>query len=232
MLIHVIDHVVHVLVVVSGIHEFEIKSPEDEDIVGLIMLDSLYKMFMKFCSFAYPVEVFGVLIIDPRDTVASDIPVEAIWWTIERSIKNMSKDLSVVAERLRIWSPDELHLIVGHSFINVFVISSGKEPSVIAHVRKESCIGIGVAKWIKLPSGSWCNSELIDDPLVAHDMVVDHIFISRTSLIMHRPAGINKFKLTTLDQAFHLLLLFVGLEVPPHAEEFHLDFRESAPWVI
>lgn len=144
----------------------------------------------------------------------------------------MSKDLSIISKRLSVWSPDELHLLVAHSFLLVFVVSSSEEPRVIAHIRKESGIGVRVAKWINLPSNSGSYSELIEDPLVTHDMVVDHIFISRTSLIMHRPTGIHKLKLTTLDQALHLFLLFVGLEIPPHAEEFHLDFREFALWVV
>lgn len=44
VLIHVRNHVVHVLVVELSIHIFEIKSPKDEDIVGLIVFDSLIKM--------------------------------------------------------------------------------------------------------------------------------------------------------------------------------------------
>jgi hypothetical protein len=222
--IHVRDHVVHVLVVVLSIRIFEIKAPKDEDFVGLVMLNSLDEVLMKTFSFAYGVEVLGVLIVDPWDIVGLNIPVVAIGWTIQRSVKNVSKDLSVVAKRLRIWSPDELHLIVAHSFVDVCVVGSSEEPGVIAHVRKESGIGIRVAEWINLPSSSGSYSELIQDPLVTHDMVVDHILISWTSLIMHRPTGIHKFKLTTLDQAFDFRLLFVGLEIPPHAEEFHLNF--------
>jgi type IV secretory pathway VirB3-like protein len=222
--IHVRDHVVHVLVVVLSIRVFEIKAPKDEDFVGLVVLNSLDEVLMKTFSFAYGVEVLGVLIVDPWDIVGLNIPVVAIGWTIQRSVKNVSKNLSVVTKRLRIWSPDELHFIVAHSFFDVCVVGSSEEPGVIAHVRKESGIGIRVAEWINLPPSSGSYSELIQDPLVTHDMVVDHILISWTSLIMHRPAGIHKFKLTTLDQAFDFRLLFVGLEIPPHAEEFHLNF--------
>lgn len=67
--IHIRDHVVHVLVVVLSIHVFEIKAPKDEDFIGLIMRDSLDKVVMKSFSFAYSVEFFGVLIIDPWDIV-------------------------------------------------------------------------------------------------------------------------------------------------------------------
>ena len=111
-------------------------------------------------------------------------------------------------------------------------IESGKEPSIITHLRNKSSMGARMTKWVNLPPNSWSDTEFIDNPLVPNKMVIDHILISGTSLIMHGPAGINQLKLAILHQFLYFFLFIVSLQIPPHSEELHFDLREFAVGVF
>ena len=88
-----------------------------------------------------------------------------------------------------------------------------------------------MAKWINLPSNSWFHTEFVQNPLLSMHHVVDHIFVDRTSFIMHRPASIENFKLTIADQVFNVLLCFIILLIVPSFEKGHFNFRKLSLWI-
>lgn len=147
-------------------------------------------------------------------------------------IENMSKNLRIRTKALGVWSPDKLHLTVAHSLIFVGVIETGKEPSIETHFGEETSIGVGVTEWINLPSDSGFDSKLIKDPLMPNNVIIDHVFISGASLIVHRPSSIDKLKLTIGNELLDLGLHVVFLVGPPHREEFHLNFGELSFRII
>jgi len=48
---------------------------------------------------------------------------------------------------------------------------------------------------------------------------------------MHRPACICEFKSAFLDKGTGFFFLLVGLTLPPHGEELHLNLGEAFLWV-
>jgi hypothetical protein len=103
---------------------------------------------------------------------------------------------------------------------------STKEHSLKTHIIKKSSIGVGVAKWIELPSDSRCHSKSISYPLLSNHHIVDHIFIDWTSLIMHGPTSVNKLKLSIFNKFFNLVSFCFILSIPPLLEKSNFTFRE------
>lgn len=89
-----------------------------------------------------------------------------------------------------------------------------------------------MAEWIDLPSDSWLDSKLLNDPIVTNHHVVDHVVVCGTGLIMHGPTSVDQLKLTIFDEFLDSVLHGVILIVPPHFEELHLDLRELSLWVV
>lgn len=223
MLVHILNHGIHVLIVLESIQVLEVTSEEDEDVVCYIMLGSLSKMLDEPGRLGVSVEVLGLEVVDPGITALSEVPTELLGRAVV-AIENMGQNLCISTEAFGVWSPDELHLAVVQSLIFVSVIETGKEPSIETHFGEETSVGVRVTEWIDLPTDSWLDSELIKDPLVSHNMVIDHVFISWASLVVHRPPSIDKLKLTIGNEFLDLRLHVVFLLSPPHREELHLNF--------
>jgi len=85
-----------------------------------------------------------------------------------------------------------------------------------------------MAERVDLPSDLWLKAKLLFDPLMTDHHVIDHVVVSRTRLIMHRPASIYELQLAVFNKSFHSFFHRVVLIVPPHFEEFHLHLGESS----
>ena len=80
---------------------------------------------------------------------------------------------------------------------------------------------------IDLPSDAGLNAELLEEELMTHHHVVEHVLVVSASFIMHAPASIHELKATLIDELPYLGLFLLGLIFPPHAEELHLDVSEA-----
>ena len=80
---------------------------------------------------------------------------------------------------------------------------------------------------IDLPSDAGLHAELLEEELMTHHHVVEHVLVVSASFIMHAPASIHELKATLLDELPYLGLFLLGLIFPPHAEELHLDVSEA-----
>jgi len=66
MLVHILNHCIHVLIVLKSIDILKVTSKEDKHIVSHIMLTSLLKVVDEPCRQAFSVEVFGLEVVDPK----------------------------------------------------------------------------------------------------------------------------------------------------------------------
>jgi len=107
-------------------------------------------------------------------------------------------------------------------------ILSSKEHGFKTHLVEQSCIGVGVAERIDLPSNAWLLTEFLEDPFLTIHHVLNHIFIDGSGLVMHGPTSINDLKLSTIDEPFHLDFHVISLFLIPHFEESHFNLRESS----
>mmetsp|Transcript_521 Transcript_521/g.550 ORF Transcript_521/g.550 Transcript_521/m.550 type:complete len:222 (-) Transcript_521:59-724(-) len=144
----------------------------------------------------------------------------------------MGEDLSIVTQALGVGSPDELHFFVVHSLVLILIIKSGEEPSIEAHLSKETSISVGVTEGVDLPADARFHTELLLEEFHADHVVVDHVVVDRAGLVVHGPAAVDELQLAVLHQGLHRLLHVVGLAVPPHSEEFDLHLRELPLRVI
>ena len=231
VLVHVVNHGIHVHIVGESILVLEVTAEEDENFISRIMLSSLIKTVSEPSSFCLSIKVLRMSVVDPVISTLLKIPAELLRRAV-MAVENVSKNLGVGTKTLSVWSPDELHLAVGHSLILVSIIKTGKEPSIVAHLGEETSIGVRVTEWIDLPSDSRLDSELIEDPLMSDDVIVDHVLVSWASLIVHGPSSVDKLELTVgnelLDESLHVIILVF----PPHLEEFHLNFGELSFGVV
>lgn len=121
MLVHILNHGIHVLIVLESIQVLEVTSEEDEDVVCYIMLGSLSKMLGEPGRLGVSVEVLGLEVVDPGITALSEVPTEFLGRAVV-AIENMGQNLCIGTEAFGVWSPDKLHLAVVHSLIFVSVI--------------------------------------------------------------------------------------------------------------
>ena len=78
-----------------------------------------------------------------------------------------------------------------------------------------------------MPTNSRSEAKLTLQELMADHHVVHHIVVMSAGFIMHRPPSVDEIKATLLDQVSDRVLHFLGLAIPPHGEELHLDLSES-----
>lgn len=100
-------------------------------------------------------------------------------------IEGVCEDLDIVAEGVRIWSPNELKRFLIHPLVLVLVVESCEEPSVEAHLSKYSCVGAGVSEWVDLPSDSRFDSEFSEDEFMTEHHVFNHVLVGGTGFIVH-----------------------------------------------
>ena len=231
MLVHVFNHIVHILVVLEGIHVSEVVSKEDENVVGEVMLSLGIKIISEHFTLGVCIEVLGFLVVDPLGIAVKNIEVEIGWGTVV-GVKSMGENLSVSSETFCIRSPDELHLLVVHSLLLVTVVKPREEPGIEAHLGENSSVGVRVAERIDLPTDVWLDPEFLEDPLVTNNMVIDHVLISGAGFIVHGPSSVDDLQLSIGDKFLNLCFLGVILLVPPHFEKFHLYFRKFSCRIV
>ena len=62
--------------------------------------------------------------------------------------------------------------------------------------------------------------------------VVDNVLVVGTSLIVGRPAAIDKLKSFLLDKLLDFVACLLGLPVVPHSEELDLDISKLGIWPL
>jgi len=145
--------------------------------------------------------------------------------------QNMCEDIDIFAETLGIGHPDELKFPIIGSSLLVIAIKTGEKPSIKPHLSKESRISIRVTEGINLPTNTWFDTKFLKDEVMADHHVVDHIFVDGACFVVHGPAGVDEFKLAISNEGPYLCLHIISLIVPPHFEEFHLNFHELSSGV-
>jgi len=144
------------------------------------------------------------------------------------------EDLDIVAKGLRERFLDPLHCLIGLTVRFVLEVESGEEPSLEAHLGKEARVGGRVPKVIDVPAAAGLGivTKLTLDELVTNHHIVDHIVVVGRALVMHGPASVDKLQAALLDQLADVILLMVGLHVPPHGEVLHLDLSVALILVV
>mmetsp|Transcript_14435 Transcript_14435/g.19565 ORF Transcript_14435/g.19565 Transcript_14435/m.19565 type:complete len:244 (+) Transcript_14435:354-1085(+) len=145
----------------------------------------------------------------------------------------MSEDRDLVAKGLREGFPDPLHALAIHAHRFVFVVDAGEEPGVESHLGEETRVRIRVTERVDVPTDAWDGevSKLAQEELVANHHVVHHIVVMGACFILHGPASVDELKTTLPDKLAHVIFLLLGLALPPHGEELHLDLSESLLFV-
>ena len=108
------------------------------------------------------------------------------------------------------------------------MVKSAEEHGFKAHLREKSCVGIGVAKGVDVPTYSGLDAKLLLNPLVSDHHIINYVIEIRSSFVVGTPPAINKFELATLNQVFDNLLFFFGLFIIPHGKEAHLSIGEPS----
>jgi len=97
---------------------------------------------------------------------------------------------------------------------------------------EESWVGIRVAEGIDVPANPGSDPKFIFQKLVAEVHIVDHIFVMRSSFVMHAPASVYYFKSSVRDELLDLILGLLVLASVPHVEEFHFNVSELPVFVL
>ena len=84
-----------------------------------------------------------------------------------------------------------------------------------------------MAERVDLPADPWLDTELAQDKVVPFHHVGEHVSVSRASLVVHRPAGVDHLQLPVRDEGANTVLHRFGLQIPPHLEELDLDLHEA-----
>ena len=226
VLVEVLNDSIHVLEVHSSICKGEIASEWDHDVVsseGILKFVDVVKEFLHL-----PVSIEGVEIFvdDNWIVVVKSLIVPHTRGPAVVILHDSGEDFLLLSEMLGEWPPQIVECFLVDSSVFVLTVKSGKPPGFEAHVGEKSWVGRGVTKWINVPSDSWLDTEFLLEELVADHHVVDHIFIMRSSLIVHAPAGIDELESSFGDQGSDIALDFLSLLVVPHGEEFHLNIGE------
>ena len=140
----------------------------------------------------------------------------------------MCKDLDVRTKRIPHGPPDKLHALLINTLCLVLIVKPSEKPRIEAHISKEAGICTAVTEGVDLPADSRGNSEFIQDELVAYHHIVNHVVEVRARLVMHAPASVEQLKTAFFHELSNLILQIVGLVLPPHAEEFHLDVGKAS----
>jgi hypothetical protein len=76
MLIHVVDHLVHVVVILSSIHVSKVISKKNKTFIGNVMCTSIVKIGQENLCFTWCVVCVGRFIVNPRLVIVKNIEVE------------------------------------------------------------------------------------------------------------------------------------------------------------
>ena len=190
--VHVLDHVVHLLEHPVSIDIFEVFAKDGKylrrSVVGRTVVDAVHHVFGALRSI-----VFGrIFIVDPRVIITRHEHAEAIWCTVLIP-EHMCKDGCAVEVELWVRLPDKLEFLAVDAVTLILRTEAADEESVEAHLRKEAGIDSRVAKWVDMPADAWLYSKLFENEFVTQHHVEDHVSISWTGLVMHRPASVNDF---------------------------------------
>ena len=124
------------------------------------------------------------------------------------------------------WLPDEFHRLIFIPLCLVLIVKASKEPSIKAHICKETWVTRGVAEGVHVPADSRADPEFLLKELMSKHHVVNHVLIVSARLIMHAPPAVYYLQTSLLNQLPYLVLHIVALLPPPHAEELHLHVCE------
>jgi hypothetical protein len=232
MLIEILNQFVRVLEVEAGVGKREVAAHWDKHVVSEVVVGHFVEVFLEIFCFLVGVEVVKLFVRYERIIVPEALIVPEAGGPAIVVPHSTSEDLLLVSKVLGKWSPQVVHRPIFQSLVTVCVVKSCEEPSFKAHIGEQSRVGVGVAKWINMPSNSWFDTEFLQQKLMAMHHVVDHVLKVRACLVMHTPASVNKLKATFLNQHLHVSLYLVSLSLVPHRKEFHLNVRESTFWII
>jgi hypothetical protein len=126
------------------------------------------------------------------------------------------------------WSPQEVRSMYSRleSIINVVFATSGKEEGLKAHVMEQGSISLSMSKRVNIPSYSWGNSELLAEPLVTLNKVLDNILIVGSTLICMNPSSHEDLESALFNKFLKSFLSFLSGSNVPHVKEFHLNKSE------
>ena len=92
MRVHVLDHVVDVYVILVGIHEPEIFSEKNQQVVGLVVSGSLVKLLHQIFSSLWGIVALRLVIVYPGSVFIEEVEIEAFWRAVVVG-ENVSEDL-------------------------------------------------------------------------------------------------------------------------------------------
>lgn len=77
VLVHPLDHGIHVFVVLHCIHVSEIVSKKNKALIGDVVVASFIEVFSEFFSSIFSIKGVGLSIVDPRFIIVKNVKVEA-----------------------------------------------------------------------------------------------------------------------------------------------------------
>ena len=200
----------------------KVVAPEDQDVFSLVRLQSLLKQ-VKPVVF----QVLGFLKAQnlARRVILAIKPFLFSWLIVRH--ENVSKNLRVPLARyiaaarliviLRLTGNSEVELRAPHEFkvarlsskpVLLFV-DSGKKHGFHAHFSKQGCICWRVAKGVKLPPYSRCDSKLELKEFSRHLKVSENVRITGRCFICWDQTSVDKFKLPAFHKAFDSVTVFI-----------------------
>jgi len=144
----------------------------------------------------------------------------------------MREKLRALAEGGEGRPPEPLKGGLVNALLSILVVSTSEEYPVKAHLGEETSVGVRVAERVDVPADSGLHAYLLQQVLMPDDHVVELVFVVSAGLIVHAPACVHKLKAAFFGEGPHVGLGLLGLVLPPHGEELHLDLRVLATRVL
>ena len=158
--IAIFNGIPYLLVVLESIREGEVISENEHHVLVIALTVNLINSLVEQHSHLFMNVVVrqGWVVLDTLVMISSLIIIEANWVLIVLLLaENSTKDLLLGSEMLVHWSPHEKSFMVCwvESLSHLIDAGTGKEESLKAQIVIDGSVGLGMAKWINVPSNGW-----------------------------------------------------------------------------
>lgn len=208
----------------------EVVSPEDQNIVGPVGVELIFKVSYKVIGKAFHLRFTFLERSLHIDFLGQRKPL-SIWIVmVEQSVSEDLRALpTIVASRatgLKLRCPNELHVFASLSLLLFVAVDSCEEHGFHAHFGEQLSIGCGVPKRIQLPAYFGNDPKLLLQEVMRYlEVSQDVRVVSRCFIGGHEPA-MDNLKLARRDKLFYLgpVAVVIKASIPP-AEECNVTHR-------
>lgn len=187
LLVETLDQSVGGVEVHMSVCVLEIASLGNHDVVCFVLIGQVGDYLVQHCVLVGSVVSLGFGVCHYRIIYSRLVNVETGRSEIS-IVHDMREDLLIL---IRIRPPQKLQLFLILSIGLILVIKPPEEPRIKPKITEKPGIEVRVAKGIDLPAdGGRVAVELLSQKVVALLHVVEHVFVVRAGLVVHRPPAV------------------------------------------